>query len=145
VRKLSWMVLLLLVACTSPVEDARLPVTTSPTSAPTQTSTAIVVAQATATAPRPTTAPSRTAAVPTTTTAPSATPTATSEPASALSATWSYPIGLPDRAPGDGFFIRHGYITENTWYNPGYWHTGEDWYALEGDTCIRIKKLDTKQ
>jgi murein DD-endopeptidase MepM/ murein hydrolase activator NlpD len=48
---------------------------------------------------------------------------------------YSYPIGLPDRPLGDGFFIRHGYTVENTWYNPGYWHTGEDWYAQEGDTA----------
>lgn len=26
-------------------------------------------------------------------------------------------------------------MVENTWYKPGYWHTGEDWYALEGDTA----------
>jgi murein DD-endopeptidase MepM/ murein hydrolase activator NlpD len=31
--------------------------------------------------------------------------------------------------------VRHGYAVENTWYNPGYWHTGEDWYAIEGDTA----------
>jgi murein DD-endopeptidase MepM/ murein hydrolase activator NlpD len=36
---------------------------------------------------------------------------------------------------GEGFFIRHGYTVENTWYNPGYWHTGEDWYALAGDAA----------
>jgi Peptidase family M23 len=36
---------------------------------------------------------------------------------------------------GDGFFMRHGAGVENTWYNPGYWHTGEDWYAVEGDTA----------
>jgi len=48
---------------------------------------------------------------------------------------FSYPIGLPDRTLGDGFFIRHGAQVENTWYNPGYWHTGEDWYAIEGDTA----------
>ena len=48
---------------------------------------------------------------------------------------WIYPIGLPDRPSGDGFFIRHGYAAENTWYNPGYLHTGEDWYALQGDTA----------
>jgi murein DD-endopeptidase MepM/ murein hydrolase activator NlpD len=47
----------------------------------------------------------------------------------------SYPIGVAGQAPGDGFFIRHGYASENTWYNPGYWHTGEDWYAIEGDTA----------
>jgi len=49
--------------------------------------------------------------------------------------TYSYPIGRPGRPLGDGFFIRHGYTVENTWYNPGYWHTGEDWYAQEGDTA----------
>jgi murein DD-endopeptidase MepM/ murein hydrolase activator NlpD len=48
---------------------------------------------------------------------------------------FALPIGLPGKPPGDGFFIRHGYTAENTWYNPGYWHTGEDWYALEGDTA----------
>ncbi|GAB4432604.1 MAG: hypothetical protein OHK0015_20330 [Chloroflexi bacterium OHK40] len=50
-------------------------------------------------------------------------------------AAFGYPIGLPGRVPADGFFVRHGYAAENTWYNPGYWHTGEDWYALEGDTA----------
>ena len=48
---------------------------------------------------------------------------------------YSYPIGWPGEPPGDGFRIRHGYACENTWYNPGYWHTGEDWYALEGNTA----------
>ena len=48
---------------------------------------------------------------------------------------FSYPIGLPGRVLGDGFVIRHGYATENTWYNPGWLHTGEDWYAIEGDTA----------
>ncbi|MBA3414992.1 MAG: M23 family metallopeptidase [Chloroflexia bacterium] len=47
----------------------------------------------------------------------------------------SYPIGFPGRVLGDGFIVRHGYATENTWYNPGWLHTGEDWYALEGDTA----------
>jgi murein DD-endopeptidase MepM/ murein hydrolase activator NlpD len=46
-----------------------------------------------------------------------------------------YPMGTPGKPFGDGFYIRHGYATENTWYNPGYWHTGENWYALEGDTA----------
>jgi hypothetical protein len=50
-------------------------------------------------------------------------------------AAFSYPIGSPGRPLGDGFFIRHGAETENTWYNPGYWHTGEDWYAQAGDTA----------
>jgi len=47
----------------------------------------------------------------------------------------SYPIGLPGRVLGDGFLVRHGYATENTWYNPGWLHCGEDWYAIEGDTA----------
>jgi hypothetical protein len=42
-------------------------------------------------------------------------------------------MGIPGRPLGDGFFVRHGYAVENTWFNPGYWHTGEDWYLLEGD------------
>ncbi len=59
------------------------------------------------------------------------------QPASAQASapTFSPPIGLPDRVLGDGFFVRHGYACENTWYNPGWLHTGEDWYALEGDTA----------
>ena len=47
----------------------------------------------------------------------------------------SYPIGLPGRVLGDGFLIRHGYATENTWYNPGWLHCGEDWYAVDGETA----------
>jgi hypothetical protein len=46
-----------------------------------------------------------------------------------------YPIGRPGRLPGDGFFIRHGYAVENTWFNPNHWHAGEDWYAVTGDTA----------
>jgi murein DD-endopeptidase MepM/ murein hydrolase activator NlpD len=58
-------------------------------------------------------------------------------PASAqsVSPAFSLSIGFPDRVPGDGFFVRHGYACENTWYNPGWWHTGEDWYVLSGDTA----------
>lgn len=48
---------------------------------------------------------------------------------------WSYPIGRPGQRFGDGFWIRHGFTVENTWFNPGYWHTGEDWYAVKGDTA----------
>jgi murein DD-endopeptidase MepM/ murein hydrolase activator NlpD len=48
---------------------------------------------------------------------------------------FSYPIGAPGKPLGDGFFIRHGAAVENTWYNPGYWHTGEDWYAIDADTA----------
>lgn len=53
----------------------------------------------------------------------------------AATAAWSYPLGLPGRALGDGCWIRDGYACENTWYNPGYWHTAEDWYRLDGDTA----------
>lgn len=49
--------------------------------------------------------------------------------------TWSYPIGIEGQVLGDGFLVRHAYASENTWYNPGWWHTAEDWYALEGDTA----------
>lgn len=70
---------------------------------------------------------------------PTATPrsaTATAPPtAAAVEPAWSYPIGVEGRPPGDGFFIRHGYTVENTWFNPGFWHTAEDWYAIEGDTA----------
>ncbi|CAN5832445.1 hypothetical protein BH24CHL3_BH24CHL3_11600 [soil metagenome] len=45
------------------------------------------------------------------------------------------PIGWPDRLPGDGFKIGHGFACENTWFAAGWWHTGEDWYAAEGDSA----------
>lgn len=77
---------------------------------------------------------------PSSTSTPTLQPTATGTPPPIATAAppeiaWSYPIGLPGRVPGDGFFIRHGYAVENTWFNPGDWHTGEDWYVLEGDTA----------
>jgi len=59
-------------------------------------------------------------------------PNAAPAPPSSL---FSYPIGVPGEPLGDGFFIRDGAEVENTWYNPGYWHTGEDWYAVAGDTA----------
>jgi murein DD-endopeptidase MepM/ murein hydrolase activator NlpD len=78
---------------------------------------------------RPATTPTeRPAASPT----PTPSPTTSSAPTPRL---FSYPIGTPGKPLGDGFFIRHAAAVENTWYNPGYWHTGEDWYALEGDTA----------
>jgi murein DD-endopeptidase MepM/ murein hydrolase activator NlpD len=55
--------------------------------------------------------------------------------AQTIAGAYSLPIGLPGRVLGDGFLIRHGFACENTWYNPGWWHTGEDWYRLEGDTA----------
>lgn len=45
------------------------------------------------------------------------------------------PIGWPDRVPGDGFRIGHGFASENTWFAAGWWHTGEDWYAVDDDTA----------
>ena len=57
-------------------------------------------------------------------------PTRAQTPAPAL----SYPMGLLGHPLGDGMLVRHGYATENTWFNPGWWHTGEDWYLTEGDT-----------
>ena len=47
---------------------------------------------------------------------------------------YSYPMGFPDHPLGDGLLVRHGYATENTWYNPGWLHTGEDWYLPDGET-----------
>lgn len=41
------------------------------------------------------------------------------------------PIAETDGLPGDGFLIRHGFQTENIWYNPGDWHAAEDWYRLD--------------
>jgi hypothetical protein len=70
----------------------------------------------------PPTAPPTPALVPTT-------------PPALVAPLFSYPIGTPGKPLGDGFFIRHGSAVENTWYNPNYWHTGEDWYAIEGDTA----------
>jgi hypothetical protein len=33
---------------------------------------------------------------------------------------YSYPMGFPGHPLGDGLLVRHGYATENTWYNPGW-------------------------
>jgi len=50
-------------------------------------------------------------------------------PASAQSSTpdVSLSIGLPGCVPADGFVVRHGYATENTWFAPENFHTGECW------------------
>lgn len=52
--------------------------------------------------------------------------------AAQLATAFGFPIANPGGLPGDGFLIRHGFQTENTWYNPGNWHTAEDWYRLDG-------------
>jgi murein DD-endopeptidase MepM/ murein hydrolase activator NlpD len=44
------------------------------------------------------------------------------------------PIGWPNRIPGEGFQIGHGFACENTWFSAGWWHTGEDWYSSQGDS-----------
>jgi len=44
---------------------------------------------------------------------------------------WGLPIRNASGVPGDGFLIRHGFACENTWFNPGWWHTAEDWYRLD--------------
>jgi len=48
---------------------------------------------------------------------------------------FSLPIGQPGQILGDGFLIRHGYATENTWYNPGWLHTAEDFYLPDGNAA----------
>lgn len=48
---------------------------------------------------------------------------------------FQYPMGMPDRVPGDGIYVMHGYAVENAQYYPGLWHTGENWYALRGDSA----------
>lgn len=55
-------------------------------------------------------------------------------PAAAAAPAFAYPIGDPDRAPGDGFAVRIGYACENLPFFPGWWHTGENWHRLEGET-----------
>jgi murein DD-endopeptidase MepM/ murein hydrolase activator NlpD len=44
-------------------------------------------------------------------------------------------MGIPGRPLGDGLFVRVGYAAENARYYPGWWHTGENWHRLEGDTA----------
>jgi murein DD-endopeptidase MepM/ murein hydrolase activator NlpD len=56
-------------------------------------------------------------------------------PAQSAPLVFGYPVGQPGDVFGDGFLIRHGYATENTWYLPGYLHAGEDWYTTEGDAA----------
>lgn len=69
--------------------------------------------------------------------APAPAPVAPSPAASAPAGpiAYSYPLGNPGHPLGDGYFIRDVYTAENTWYNLGFWHTAEDWYALTGDTA----------
>jgi murein DD-endopeptidase MepM/ murein hydrolase activator NlpD len=119
--------LVLLAACGDAASAERVPPRPAPTStslpSPAPTSTSL---------PNPTaTSTGSSRAAPSATLIPSPTPTNITAPAALP---MGYPLGYAGRPPGDGFFIRHGFTTENTWYNPGYWHTGEDWYAVAGET-----------
>ncbi|MFL5761951.1 MAG: peptidoglycan DD-metalloendopeptidase family protein [Thermomicrobiales bacterium] len=60
-----------------------------------------------------------------------------SRPARAQTVTpvFSYPMGLPGRPLGDGFYIRRGFTCEGSTYFPGWWHTGENWHLTEGETA----------
>lgn len=122
---------------TQAVARATLPPVASvnPTATPNPTATAPVEVGVAA---EPTLSPASTA-LPRATVGP---PTATSvvptpAPATPLPppATYQYslPMGLPDRLLGDGLYMRHGYGVENTWFFPGHWHAGEDWYLIGGD------------
>src|SRR5687768_7509216 len=51
------------------------------------------------------------------------------------SASYGYPMALPGRVPGDGFYIRTAYAAENLRYYPGLWHTGENWFAVGDETA----------
>ena len=48
---------------------------------------------------------------------------------------WVYSIGRPGDVPGNGFYLRHAFATENTSFYPGGWHTGENYYLLDGDSA----------
>jgi len=60
--------------------------------------------------------------------------TATRAHARASPPPFAYPIADPGRAPGDGFLIEVGYACENARDFPGWWHTGENWHRLAGET-----------
>jgi murein DD-endopeptidase MepM/ murein hydrolase activator NlpD len=48
---------------------------------------------------------------------------------------YSYPMGFPGLPLGDGLLVRHGYVVENLPHYPGWWHTGENWHAVAGETA----------
>lgn len=47
---------------------------------------------------------------------------------------YSYPMGAPGQASGDGVYLRVAYAAENARYYPGWWHTGENWHGLYDQT-----------
>lgn len=131
-RAALFLLLIALAACARPAADtggatatAAATAPPSPTLAPSAPSPSATATPSASPAPSPTHAPGP---------SPTPPPSVTATPAPPA-ARFGYPIGRPGGVPGDGFFIRHGYAAENTWYNPDHWHTGEDWYAREGDTA----------
>lgn len=48
---------------------------------------------------------------------------------------YSYPLGIPSRPLGDGWYVRIAYAAENARYYPGWWHTAENWHALDDQTA----------
>ncbi|MCC6945052.1 MAG: M23 family metallopeptidase [Thermomicrobiales bacterium] len=48
---------------------------------------------------------------------------------------YQLPMGVEGALPGDRCYIRHGYACENTGFNTGWWHTGENWYTDEGNSA----------
>lgn len=48
---------------------------------------------------------------------------------------WVYPMGRPGDVPGNGLYLRHAFATENTSFYPGGWHTGENYYLLQGESA----------
>jgi murein DD-endopeptidase MepM/ murein hydrolase activator NlpD len=48
---------------------------------------------------------------------------------------WVYPMGRAGDVPGNGLYMRHAFATENTSFYPGGWHTGENYYLLEGESA----------
>lgn len=137
-QTIGWGVVVVLLAGCSASNTAQITPTSAAVSVASAEATSlpsrVAVAPAIATAALTATA----TAAPTATTTATATSTATAPTATAAPAAvaaWSYPIGRTGQPLGDGFFMRHGYTVENTWFSPGNWHTGEDWYALAGDTA----------
>lgn len=131
------MLFLLLYSILAPLIAQCAPDTTEKSSAiaPTSIVQEQALPSATATAsPAPSATPSATPSPSPSATA-TATATATTTPIALSVPQFSYPISWPNQVFGAGFYVRHATQTENTWYNPGYWHTGEDWYALDMDTA----------
>jgi len=55
--------------------------------------------------------------------------------AQSVSPAFSPPVGVPGQPLGDGFFVWHGFACENTGFNPGWLHTGEDIYSRDGSAA----------